>query len=248
MEWHRFCYSWGMRSLLSAIAAALVVGFLSTPAASAQQAVNFFIGGFIPRSLDGRPSDDVLVADSATLATFDQSSGINVSNFNNVTFGGEWLVGFGSHFEGGLGIGYYAKTVSTSYADFTDQNGNEIQQDLRLRIVPFTATVRFLPLGRRSFVVPYVGGGVGVFAWHYSETGRFVDFTDNSIFQGNFEGSGAATGPVILGGARFPIGGWSVGGEIRYQNAKGSLSTTDFLAPKIDLTGFNYLVTVGFRF
>jgi outer membrane protein W len=237
-----------MRRLLSAIAAASVVGFFSAPAASAQQSVNFFIGGFTPRSLGGRPSDDVLVADSATIATFDQSNGINVSNFNNVTLGGEYLVGFGDLFEGSLGIGYYAKTVPTSYADFTDQNGNEIQQDLRLRIVPFTATVRFLPLGHRSFVVPYIGGGVGVFAWRYSETGRFVDFTDHSIFQGNFVGSGTATGPVILGGARFPIGGWSVGGEIRYQSAKGNLSTTDFLAPKIDLTGFNYLVTVGFRF
>ncbi len=243
-----------MRTALGSVAAAVVVGLFATPVASAQQSVNLFLGYSMPRSLDGRPGDDVLVADSATLATFDQASGINVSQFNNFTFGGEWLFGLGSLFglgnlfEGGLGVGYYSRTVPTSYANFTDQNGNEIQQNLQLRIVPFTATVRFLPLGRRSGIVPYIGGGVGVFVWRYSETGRFVDFTDNSIFQANFVGSGAATGPVIVGGARVPFGTWSVGAEIRYQNAKGSLSTNDFLAPKIDLTGFNYLFTVGYRF
>lgn len=210
--------------------------------------VNLFIGGFAPRSLDARGTDDVLFQDSAILATFDRSNGINVSDFNGVTVGGEWLVGLGDNFEGGLGLGYYSKTVSTSYAAFTDQSGNEIQQDLRLRVVPFSATVRFMPFGRRSGIVPYIGGGVGVFAYRYSETGQFVDFTDNSIYQANFVGSGTATGPIALGGVRVPLGDWAVGGEIRYQSAKGNLSTQDFLAPKIDLSGFNYLFTVGFKF
>jgi hypothetical protein len=226
-----------------------VLAALAAPAAAfAQQSVNFFIGGFTPRSLDARGGDDVLFQDSAILATFDRSSGINVGDFNGVTVGGEWLVGLGDYFEGGLGIGYYSKTVPTSYAAFTDQSGNEIQQDLRLRIVPFSATVRVLPFGRHAAIVPYVGAGVGVFAYRYSETGQFVDFTDNSIYQANFVGSGTATGPVVLGGVRFPIGDWALGGEIRYQSAKGNLNTQDFLAPKIDLGGFNYLVTVGFKF
>ena len=64
------------------------------------------------------------------------------------------------------------------YRDFVNTNGAEIAQDLKLRIVPFTATVRFLPIGRGG-VEPYVGGGLGVFNWRYSETGEFVDFSDN---------------------------------------------------------------------
>lgn len=236
-----------MRRLTTAIATVLGLALFAPATASAQQQVNFFLGGFVPRGLDGRGSDDVLVVDSAILATFDQAHGINVSEFNGFTFGGEWLVGLGPIFEAGASVGYYAKTVTTSYADLTDQSGNEIAQDLRLRIVPFTATVRWLPLGRKGFT-PYIGGGVGVFAYRYSETGRFVDLTDNSIYNANFVGTGSATGPVILGGVRAPIGPAVIGGEIRYQNARGDLSTNDFLAPKIDLTGFNYLVTIGFRF
>ncbi len=237
-----------MRRLSTCLTAIACLLFFAPSPASAQQSVNVFLGGFTPRSLDARGGDDVLFVDSGVLATFDQSSGINVSEFNGFTFGGEWLVGLGPMFEGSLGIGYYSRTVPTSYADFTDQSGNEISQDLKLRIVPFTATVRWLPLGRRGGFVPYVGAGVGVFGYRYTETGRFVDFTDNSIYSANFVGSGSATGPVILGGVRVPVGNWQVGGEIRYQNAKGDLSTTDFLAPKIDLTGFNYLLTIGFRF
>jgi outer membrane protein W len=242
-----------MRRLLSSIAAALIIGFVSTPVASAQQTFNMFIGGFTPRSLDARDADDVILFDSGPLATFDRNAGISMNEFNNVTFGGEYLVGLGNNFEGGLGIGFYTKTVPTSYANFTDQSGNEIEQDLKLRIIPFSATVRFLPLGHRSGFVPYVGGGVGVFSWRYSETGRFVDLTDGSIFNANFVGSGSATGPVILGGVRAPVGDWSIGAEIRYQSAKGQLSSDDFLhapnrTPTIDLGGFNYLFSIGFRF
>ncbi len=240
-----------MRRLTTSLAALFALVVCAPSIASAQQQVNFFLGGFSPRSLDARGGDDVLVADSQGqygIATFNQSSGIDVSEFNGFTFGGEYIVGLGAMFEGELGVGYYAKTVPTSYANFTDQSGNEIQQDLRLRIVPFTATVRWLPLGHRAGIVPYVGGGVGVFSYRYTETGSFLDSTDNSIYTANFVGSGSATGPVILGGVRVPLGGLSIGGEIRYQNAKGDLPTDQFLAPKIDLTGFNYLVTVGFRF
>lgn len=221
---------------------------LAPATASAQQSINLFIGGFTPRSLDARGTDDVLFKDSEILATFNQNVGIDVSEFNNVTLGGEWLVGLGNNLEGSLGLGFYSRSVPTSYANFTDQQGNEIDQDLKLRVVPFSATVRFLPFGRRASVVPYVGAGVGVFAWRYSETGRFVDFTDNSIYQATFVGSGSATGPVVLGGVRLPVGDWSIGGEIRYQSAKGDLSTQDFLGPKIDLGGMNYLLTVGFKF
>jgi len=237
-----------MRRLLLFVAAALMIGVATPTTAAAQQSFNIFLGGFVPRGLDARGTDDVLFKDSNILATFNRNAGIDVNEFNMATIGGEWLIGIGNNFEGSLGLGFYTRTVPTSYSDFTNTNGSEIDQNLKLRIVPFTATVRFLPTGQHSSFVPYIGAGVGVFAWRYSETGQFVDFTDRSIYQANFVGSGSSTGPVILGGVRVPLGGAAVGGEIRYQSAKGNLSTQDFLAPKVDLSGFNYLFTVAFRF
>ena len=232
-----------MRRILVALTtSALFSGFICTAPAAAQQSVNLFVGGFVPRALDGRPGGDVLARNLDTLA-------FDIKDFNGATVGGEWLVGLGDRLEGGLGIGFYARTTPAVYGRFTNKNGAEIDQDLKLRIVPFTATVRVLPFGRRNPFQPYVGAGVGVFGWRYSETGQFVDFSDGSLFRDNFVGSGSATGPVVLGGARVSGDRLGVGGEIRYQSAKGTLPTEEgFAGPNIDLGGFNYLFTVNIKF
>ena len=90
---------------------------------------------------------------------------------------------------------------------------------------------------------------IAVINYRYSESGQFVDFTDNSIFRDTFVGSGTATGPTILGGVRFPIGNVAIGGEIRWQKALGDLpADQDFAGSKIDLGGVNYLATFKIRF
>ena len=235
-----------MRRLLSLSLMALAFGVVAAPPASAQQSLNFYVGGFTPRAEDARNRDDVLVRD---LGAGKDALLFNVTDFNVATIGGEWLVGLGSNFEGSLGLGFHSRAVPSIYAQRVNSNGSEIEQELKLRVVPFTATVRFLPMGRHNGIVPYVGAGVGVLNWRYSETGEFVDSRDLSIFRTSYVGSGTATGPVILGGVRVPIGSWGVGGEIRYQSAIGTLPTNvDFLGTKIDLGGFNYLLTINVRF
>jgi hypothetical protein len=238
------------RLLLSVASVSLVALFLATPSASAQQSVNFFLGGFVPTSADARGdvsggrSNDILVRDQDFL-TF------NISRFKGPTFGGEYLVGIGDFFEAGASLGYYQSTVSAADAKFVAPNGNNVIADLKLRVVPFNATFRVLPLGHHSGIEPYVGGGIGVFGYRYSESGQFVDPSDRSIFNGTFVASGTATGPVILGGLRVPIGPAVPGFEIRWQSAKSDFLPTsqDFPAnTKIDLGGISYLFTFAVRF
>jgi hypothetical protein len=236
-----------MRRMLIVFSAAAIVSGLVAPApAAAQQSFNFYLGGFTPASEDSRSrsggrSDDVLVNNLDFLS-------FNIKDFNNVTVGGEWLVALGERAEAGIGLSIYSKSVPSVYADLVNEDLSEIEQDLKLRIVPFTATFRFLPLGRESGVQPYIGAGVGLYRWRYTESGEFVDF-DSTIFRETYIGSGGAAGPVILGGLRFPLGSWDVGGEIRYQNAEGTLPDDQgFSADKIDLGGFNYLLTFNVRF
>jgi hypothetical protein len=236
------------RLLLSVASVSLVAGFIATPSASAQQSVNFFIGSFVPTSADARGdisggrSNDILVRDQDFL-TF------NINRFRGPTFGGEYLTGIGDFFEAGASIGYYQSTVAASDTKFVSPSGANVVADLKLRVVPFTATFRVLPLGHHSGVEPYVGGGIGVFGWRYSESGQFVDPTDRSIFNGTFLGSGTAIGPVVLGGLRVPIGPAVPGFEIRWQSAKGDLPTDqDFAGSKIDLSGISYLFTFAIRF
>ena len=93
----------------------------------------------------------------------------------------------------------------------------------------------------------YIGAGIGVFAWRYTETGEFID-TDNNVFRGNFIGSGTNVGPVVVGGVRIPVStGFAFGGEIRYQRAEGSLNS-DFNGSKVDLGGLMYQGTLIVRF
>ena len=237
---------------LKVCAAATVIGLLASPAALAQQSLNLNIGGFSPKSEDGRTANDVLVND----LTVEPALAFNVSDFNTAVFGAEYLVGLGPIFEASLGIAYQSRSVPSVYDQFVNDDGSEIEQTLKLRDVPFSATIRFLPLGRnRGGVQPFIGGGVGIHAWRYSETGDFV--ADNGdIFRNSYEASGTATGPVILGGVRVPIGSWGVGGELRWQSAVGDLpSDSGFVTdqridnqPKIDLGGFTYQFSVNFRF
>jgi outer membrane protein W len=237
----------GVKVCISCVLGALVVGVLDSPQAFAQQRFNFYVGEFFPRgqqtvssTITGRSVDDVLAA-NAEFLTF------NLTDFKAPSFGAEYLTGLGNHFEAGLGIGFQSKAVPSLYTDFVNANGNEIEQELKLRVIPATATIRFLPLGNDS-LTPYIGAGVGVFNWRYSETGQFLA-TDGSIFSDTFVGSGSQAGLVVLGGIRVPVGNWGVGGELRYQKAEANLpADQEFAGSKIDLGGFTGLFTVHVRF
>ena len=209
--------------------------------AHAQQTLNFSLGYFAPLGRDARTSGDVLNANS-TFLLFD------IDEFGGASVGGEWLVSLGRLFEAGAGIAYTSQTVPSVYRDFVDSDGTEIDQDLRLRLVPIAFTVRVLPFGQSSPIQPYFGGGLAVVDWQYSETGEFIDFgADREIVNERYEASSTSTGPVVLGGVRFAGTRLSAGGELRYQHAHGDLSD-DFAGSKIDLGGWTYNFTIGMRF
>ena len=211
------------------------------PSASAQQQVSFSVGGFSPRSATiARAADDDVLVNNLDFLAFE------FGDFSGPTFGAEYLTGLGDFFDAGLGIGFYQQTVPTVYNDFVNANGTEIEQDLKLRVVPFTATVRWLPLGHHNGVEPYIGAGVGVFTGATASPAQFLA-TDNSIFSGHFVGSGTATGPVILGGVRFPVGSWGVGGELRYQAAKGDLPADQDFSATDRSRRVDYLFTINVR-
>ena len=166
-----------------------------------------------------------------------------------MTFGGEWLVALGNHAEAGLGLGFYSDSVDSNYRDLVHEDQTNIEQEFKLRIVPFTATFRFLPLGRDAAVQPYIGGGVGAVLVALHGDRRVRRLRRRRSFERPIIGDGGAAGPVILGGVRFRLGSWDLGGEIRYQKAEGELPPDQgFSGDKIDLGGFNYLVTVNIRF
>lgn len=212
---------------------------LSPTSAAAQQTLNFTLGAFVPRGFDARVDGDTLVENRNALI-------FDIDDFNGASVGAEWLVPVGEYFEVGGGLGFYRRTVPSIYEEFVDDDGTEIDQDLRLRIVPLTATIRVLPLGQSNGVQPYFGAGVGVFNWRYSESGEFVD-VEGFIFRDSFVADGNEPGVLGFGGIRFASNAFSVGGEIRYSAAEADLPD-EFLGTAIDLGGWTYQFTAGFRF
>ena len=241
----------GARALLGAAAAAMI--FTAVPAeaqimrvgstADTRQAIGFNVGYFALKGDDARGDNDVLFVNQDSLL-------FETKDFNGASFGAEWLVAVTDYIEVGAGISFYQKTVPSIYRSLQNADGSEIEQELKLRQIPISATFRFLPLGRNGAFQPYIGAGIAAINWRYSETGDFVDF-NNDIFRDSFSADGTATGPVILGGIRFPLADvWTIGGEVRWHRAEGDTGGIDagFLGDKIDLGGWTSNFAVHYRF
>ncbi len=209
--------------------------------ASAQQSFQLNVGYFAPKGEDSRADGDALVENLA-FHSFD------LGDLGNVTVGGEWLLPVGDYLEAGVGVSYFSRSIPSVYTDYVNDNGAEIEQDFKLRIVPVSATVRFLPLGRGARVEPYIGAGVGVFFWRYTETGEFIDDVGD-IFRDRFQGDGTEVGPLVFGGVRLPMThNFSIGGEVRYQRAEGELDPDLFNGDRIDLGGLTWQAVLQFKF
>lgn len=242
---------WGVRSLVGAVAATAV--FAAAPAeaqimrvgstSDSRQAIGFTLGYFTVKDNDSRVENDVIFNNQDSLL-------FETKDFNGATFGGEYLFALTDYLELGAGISYYEKSVPSIYRGLQNADGSEIEQDLKLRQIPISATARFLPLGRRGGFQPYIGAGITWIKWRYSESGEFVDF-NNDIFRDTFTAEGTETAPVVLGGVRFPVADvWTLGGEVRWHRAEGETGGLDagFLGDKIDLGGWTYNFAVHFRF
>lgn len=236
-----------MRRVVTVIGLAVLLTAMTPQTSAAQQSVTLYLGGFVPRGLDSRAEGDALLNN---LFRGDYSLIFDFDSFKSVTFGGDWLVAVTPHLEAGVGLGYYRDTVPSQYAFQFYEDGFPVFQKLRLRITTLTPSLRLLPFGRESAVQPYVGAGLGIFFWRYSEVGEFVgtDELGDFIFQDRFTDTGTSIGPVAIGGLRFPLGAWDFGGEMRYQWAEGDLPADQFLDPVIDLSGASFLVTFNIRF
>ena len=229
--------------MLGMLVILLVIFVGAAPAHAQQQSVTFTLGYFAVRGEDARISDDVLVENLDLFA-------FRLGDFNNASAGAEWLLGLGEYVEAGVGLGFYRRTVASTYDDFVDVDGSEIEQDLKLRVIPFTTTIRFLPFGRSAALQPYVGGGLGIYAWRYSEVGDFIDFSDFAVFRDRFVAEGNDVGPVVLAGVRMPFGSrFAVGGELRYQTVQGTVGVENgFLEERIDLGGLTAQATLQMKF
>src|SRR5262245_23379133 len=160
-----------------------------------------------------------------------------------------WNAIMGRYAELGFNLDYYQDTQHTSYNDFVTAEGREIQQSLRLQIVPLGVTFRLIPTGRGR-LAPYVGIGADAVFYDYDEFGDFIDFDDPTqpVIPDAFHSSSVAAGFHVEGGLRGPIGDdFSIVAGARYQWADDDMGE-DFRGNRIDLSGTSATVGINLRF
>lgn len=238
-----------MRHIVKAVgfgllAVAMVAARPADAGAQVVQSLNLSIGALLPRGEDSRVANDVWLGDVPVY-------NFEIKDFTGAELSGEWNFAFGNRVEVGLGGAFYQRTVPTVYRDYTNADHSEIRSEFKLRTTPITGVIRVMPFGTARSFQPYVGAGIALVNWRYSEVGDFIDFNDNfNVYHARYVASGNDAGPVFLAGFRAPVGGdiWAITVEGRYQKAEGKLDTNDFLGSKIDLgnTSLRFGVLVRF--
>lgn len=208
------------------------------PAVRAESGLEVRFGALFPAA-----KGDIF-ADNSTLF------GAEKSDWVGFTGGVEFGASLNRNLELGVAVDGYDRTLHTSYRDFVRPGGDEIQQDLKLTVVPMSLTLRVLggsPRGLR----PYVLVGANVYYWEYREEGDFIDFYRPGlpVSYDYFSSSGAAFGLHAGAGLRVPVSDdVSVTLEGRYNFADEVEMGDDFDQNHIDVSGIAATVGVRLRF
>ena len=167
----------------------------------------------------------------------------------------------------GTYMNYVAADVETRTGEyqlyaFDYGEGLSISHVFTVSMTPLQASIKLTPLGRRASIIPYLGGGVGVYIWTVRMQGDSIFFDEPTLIEDedlNIEVTGWPVYPVdIRDESRFSIGfhGFagvmvpvanriSIEGEFKFNSASGSLE--NFVGfENFDLSG--YQVTVGINY
>lgn len=225
----------------------LTVGIVLLAGASSvrAQGLDLRIGGFFPRTQESWFQE----------VAFDLFN-VSKSDFRGVYGGAEYNTVLARNVELGFSVDGYSRAVGSFYRDYTRPSGGEIEQTLKLEMVPVGLTLRFVPTGKRASIAPYVGGGVDAVFYKYEEYGDFIDFYDPdlAIYSDHFKDSGTAFGAHVVAGIRVYVNrDFAIVGEGRYQWAKKDMGE-DFVSPEpgftntLDLSGPSFTLGVHVRF
>ena len=237
-----------------AAAAIFALGLVAaSPAAGWASGLEVRLGGFFPQANSDLFHDDAELYTRPSRVgdcVSPPCPGLRKSDWQGIYGGAEYSFDVAPHFEMGISVDGYGRTIGTSYRDHVREDGSEIRQDLRLTIVPVGLSLRLLPARKFAPVSPYLTVGGDVFFYKYEEFGDFIDFQrdDRPISSDSFVSQGAALGFHAAAGLRVPIGhDFAVTGEVRYQHAKKRMSD-DFPLLHIDLSGTSATLGVRLRF
>jgi opacity protein-like surface antigen len=134
---------------------------------------------------------------------------------------------------------------------------------LRYSVTPLQVSVKLTPFGRRVKLIPYLGGGIGLYLYNLRMSGDMIDFSDEFVFT-DADGSQVPVYPIyyvdvresdfgrigfgwqVFGGLMYPIGNrMTVDGMFQYRRASAAMKSFQGFEP-LDLGG--YQISIGFNY
>jgi hypothetical protein len=211
----------------------LLVGvlFWAITAPVLADSVNLLAGYFIPSG------DSDIYQQNEAETTF------RVNDLNDFIGSAGYDHFLGNHFSLGGNLSFYQGETVVQDRIFVDDS--PIFRNIRLEIVPLEVSLRVLPAGRDVPVIPYVGGGAGLYYWEYEEVGDFVinRIVDPTIISGIAYSDGWDPGWHVEGGVQVPVSrSIALQFEAKYWKAEGDLDVTGFdpSFEPIDLSGTSF--------
>lgn len=142
--------------------------------------VSFKVGYFIPK------------ANSDLWEIEFENMDFTKSSFQNTNFGFGYEYFLSREISIVLNISSYNKNKPGAYNDYvgySDYDGDWAYPEdfegefvpshtFSVSITPIQISLKLTPMGRRAKIIPYVGGGVGVYMWNARLYGDMIDFDD----------------------------------------------------------------------
>ena len=170
-----------------------------------------------------------------------------------------------------LSVEWYDNAKTGIYKDFIGDTidgddyafdygvGFEIEHVFSVSIVPIQASLKLMPGRRAGTIIPYIGGGIGLYLWNVRIQGDMVNFTESELFYDpdlDADVEGYAIYPADARENRVSIGFHGFAGimvplvrrvsldiEAKYNYAEGTLKDSFQGFEPFDLSGFQ--VTAG---
>ena len=127
-------------------------------------------------------------------------------DLRDAIFGGDFIYHFDRYNAMMFSLSYYSTSNDQAYRNFLDQNNNQIQHATDFSVGSGSLAYVLFPAGTHTPVIPYLGGGVGFYAWRLREAGDFIDFSNNdNVFGAINSDSGTAFGYFFVAGLEVPV-------------------------------------------
>jgi len=176
-----------MKKSFAILAAILILA----PALAYSNAFSLRGGYFFPRALNG-----IDYKDSLWTIEFDNMT-FKKADFTNSILGFSYEFFLTRELSLVFSLDSYDKVKAGNYKDWVGYETDSgdfafpqkyydgdfaVSHSFSFSLLPIQVSIKILPLGRRNKIIPYLGGGAGVYIWGVRLRGDMVDFSEEYVY------------------------------------------------------------------